>query len=165
VTMMGDLVLTAAGAGPVLAELRITMGERIHNTSSRTPEIILLHILPGQRAQVATRLIGSDKTGTPTLSRRHPCSDKSTQPPVSQPGTSGQARALRPSGFRSGSGTVTMGVRTMTPACLRSPSTSNVSPTRAVATGDLGARLQRSPVCWTHSPRTDHATPCTAMIR
>src|SRR6266571_2496058 len=69
-TMMGDLVLTGAELGPVLAELahqRIGVTAIHNHIVSEQPEIIYVHILgQGSALDLATRLDRAlTKTGTP----------------------------------------------------------------------------------------------------
>ena len=69
-TMMGDLVLTAAELGPVLAELahqRIGVSAIHNHIVGEQPEVIYVHILgQGSALELATRLDRAvTKTGTP----------------------------------------------------------------------------------------------------
>src|SRR6266699_6943901 len=69
-TMMGDLVLTAAELGPVLAELahqRIGVSAIHNHVVGEEPEIIYVHILgQGNAIDLASRLDRAlTKTGTP----------------------------------------------------------------------------------------------------
>src|SRR5437667_5171100 len=123
-TMMGDLVLTAAELGPVLAELahqRIGVTAIHNHIVGEQPEIIYVHILgQGNALDLATRL---DRVLTNTGSPR----PRSPPPPVpltidtgavfAALGRHGTARGnVAQVGFVLVSGTLTMGGRTMTPA-------------------------------------------------
>ncbi len=151
-TMMGDLVLTAAELGPVLAELaRQRIGvSAIHNhIVGEQPEIIYVHILgQGSALELATRLDRTIDTAAvfAALGRR------------------GTARGnVAQVGFILVSGAVTMGGRTMTPAlAYGSPvNVQMVSPKRAVATGDFAVR--DSSVAGVLDALTAHGITATAM--
>src|SRR5438309_4976165 len=123
-TMKGDLVLTAAELGPVLAELtRQHIGvSAIHNhIVGEQPEIIYVHILgQGSALDLATRLDRAvTKTGTPRPVAPAPPVPLTidTAAVFTALGRHGTARGnVAQVGFVLVSGTVTMGGRTMTPA-------------------------------------------------
>ncbi len=170
-TMMGDLVLTAAELGPVLAELahqRIGLTAIHNHIVGEQPEIIYVHIFgQGAALELATRL---DRALTKTATPRPVAS----APPVpltidtaavfAALGGHGTARGnVAQVGFVLASGTVTMGGRTMTPAlAYGSPvNVQMVSPTRAVATGDFAVR--DSSVAGVVDALTAHGITATAV--
>src|SRR5436309_8911313 len=119
-TMMGDLVLTAAELGPVLAELahqHIGVSAIHNHIVGEQPEIIYVHILgQGAALDLATRL---DRALTKTGTRR-PVAAAPPGPPTIDAtvvfqalGRHGTARGtVAQVGFVLVSGTVTMGGRT-----------------------------------------------------
>jgi uncharacterized protein DUF1259 len=146
-TMMGDLVLTAAELGPVLAELALQhIGvSAIHNhINGEQPEIIYVHVLAeGNVRDLATRL---DRVLTKTATPRPVAPAAPTALMIDTAavfdalGRHGTARGnVAQVGFVLVPGTVTMSGRTVTPALgYGSPvNVQMVSPTRAVATGDF----------------------------
>src|SRR5437879_1724024 len=149
-TMMGDLVLTAAELGPVLAELahqRIGVSAIHNHIVGEQPEIIYVHILgQGAALDLATRLDRAlTRTGTPRPVAAAPPVPLTidTAAVFAALGRHGTARGnVAQVGFVLVSGTVTMGGRTMTPAlAYGSPvNVQMVSPSRAVATGDFAVR-------------------------
>src|SRR5205823_3273136 len=141
-TMMGDLVLTAAELGPVLAELahqRIGVTAIHNHIVGEQPEIIYVHILgQGNALDLATRLDRAlTKTGTPRpVAAAPPVPLMIDTAVVFQAlGRRGTARGnVAQMSFILVSGTVTMGGRTMTPAlAYGSPvNIQMVTPSRAV---------------------------------
>src|SRR5438046_2779120 len=170
-TMMGDLVLTAAELGPVLAELgRQRIGvTAIHNhIVGEQPEIIYVHIFgQGAALDLATRLDRAlTKTGTPRPVASAPPVPLTIDTAVvfAALGRRGTARGnVAQVGFILVSGTVTMGGRTMTPAlAYGSPvNVQMVSPSRAVATGDFAVR--DSSVAGVVDALTAHGITATAV--
>src|SRR5438552_645456 len=158
-TMMGDLVLTAAELGPVLAELahqHIGVSAIHNHIVGEQPEIIYVHILgQGNALDLATRLDRTlTKTGTPRpVAAAPPVPLTIDTAAVFQAlGRRGPARGnVAQVGFVLVSGTVTMGGRTMTPAlAYGSPfNVQMVSPTRRAATRGLLVRPD-----WIGAPRT-----------
>src|SRR2546426_11527634 len=149
-TMMGDLVLTAAELGPVLAELahqRIGVSAIHNHIVGEQPEIIYVHILgQGAALDLATRLDRAlTRTGTPRPVAAAPPVPLTidTAAVFAALGRHGTARGdVAQVGFILVSGTVTMGGRTMTPAlAYGSPvNVQIVSPSRAGATGAFAGR-------------------------
>src|SRR6267378_4454236 len=123
-TMMGDLVLTAAELGPVLAELahqHIGVSAIHNHIVGEQPELIYVHILgQGNALDLATRL---DRVVAHTATPR-PVAVAAPVPLTIDSavvfealGRHGTARSnVAPVGFVLVSGTVTVGGRTMTPA-------------------------------------------------
>src|SRR6267143_1309354 len=149
-TMMGDLVLTAAELGPVLAELahqHIGVSAIHNHVVGEQPEIIYVHILgQGNALDLATRL---DRAVTRTATPR----PVTAAPPVpltidtaavfAALGRHGTARSnVAQVGFDLVSGTVTMGGRTMSPALRYGTwvKVQRVSTSPADATGDFAVR-------------------------
>src|SRR5213594_1416416 len=170
-TMMGDLVLTAAELGPVLAELahqRIGVSAIHNHVVGEQPEIIYVHILgQGNALDLATRLDRAlTKTGTPRPVASAPPVPLTIDTAVvfAALGRRGTARGnVAQVGFILVSGTVTMGGRTMTPAlAYGSPvNVQMVSPSRAVATGDFAVR--DSSVTGVVDALTAHGITATAV--
>jgi uncharacterized protein DUF1259 len=149
-TMMGDLVLTAAELGPVLAELarQGVAVTAVHNhLAGEQPEIIYVHFLgQGSALDLATRL---DRVLTKTATPRPVAAAASAALTID---TAAVFQALGRHGTAHGNvaqvgfilvpGTVTMSGRTVTPAlAYGSPvNLQMVSPARAVATGDFAVR-------------------------
>lgn len=146
-TMMGDLVLTAAELGPVLAELahqRIVVTAVHNHLVGEQPEIVYVHfVAQGNALDLATRLDRVvARTGTP-----RPVAAAPPAPPTIDTalvfealGRHGTARGnVAQVGFVLVPGTVTMSGRTLTPAlAYGSPvNIQMVDPSRAVATGDF----------------------------
>ncbi len=170
-TMMGDLVLTAAELGPVLAELahqHIGVSAIHNHIVGEQPEIIYVHILgQGSALELATRLDRAlTKTGTPRPVAAAPPVPLTidTAAVFAALGRHGTARGnVAQVGFVLVSGTVTMGGRTMTPAlAYGSPvNVQMVSPSRAVATGDFAVR--DSSVAGVLDALTAHGITATAV--
>ena len=149
-TMMGDLVLTAAELGPVLAELthqRIVVTAVHNHLVGEQPEIMYVHFLGrGKALDLATRLDRVvARTGTPRPVAAAPPVPLTIDTTVvfEALGRRGTARGnVAQVGFMLVTGTVTMDGRTLTPAlAYGSPvNIQMVSPSRAVATGDFAVR-------------------------
>ncbi len=146
-TMMGDLVLTAAELGPVLAELarqRINVTAIHNHLVGEQPEIMYVHYLgEGNALDLATRLDRAlTRTGTPRPVAAAPPAPLTidTAAVFDALGRRGTARGnVAQVGFMLVPGTVTMGGRTMTPALAYGTPVNiqMVSPSRAVAAGDF----------------------------
>src|SRR6266568_4990435 len=135
-TMMGDLVLTAAELGPVLAELAHQLDRALTKTATPRP----VASAPPVPLTIDTAAVFAALGGH------------------------GTARGnVAQVGFVLVSGTVTMGARTMTPAlAYGSPvNVQMVSPTRAVATGDFAVR--DSSVAGVVDALTAHGITATAV--
>jgi len=170
-TMMGDLVLTAAELGPVLAELahqHIGVSAIHNHVVGEQPEIIYVHVLgQGNALDLASRLDRAlTRTGTPRPVAAAPPAPLTidTAAVFAALGRHGTARSnVAQVGFVLVSGTVTMGGRTMTPAlAYGSPvNVQMVSPSRAVATGDFAVR--DSSVAGVLDALTAHGITATAV--
>ena len=146
-TMMGDLVLTAAELGPVLAELarqRINVTAIHNHLVGEQPEIMYVHYLgEGNALDLATRLDRAlTRTGTPRPVAAAPPTPLTIDTTVvfDALGRHGTARGnVAQVGFMLVPGTVTMGARTMTPALAYGTPVNiqMVTPSRAVAAGDF----------------------------
>src|SRR2546426_11776777 len=170
-TMMGDLVLTAAELGPVLAELahqHIAVSAIHNHIVGEQPEIIYVHVLgQGHALELASRLDRAlTRTGTPRPVAPAPPVPLTidTAAVFAALGRRGTARGnVAQVGFILVSGTVTMGGRTITPAlAYASPvNVQMVSPSRAVATGDFAVR--DSSVAGVLDALTAHGITATAV--
>jgi uncharacterized protein DUF1259 len=170
-TMMGDLVLTAAELGPVLADLsqqRIGVSAIHNHINGEQPEIIYVHILAeGNARDLATRLDRVlTKTGTPRpVTAAAPTAlTIDTAAVFDALGRHGTARGnVAQVGFVLVPGTVTMGGHPVTPALgYGSPvNVQMVSPTRAVATGDFA--ILDGAVAPVLAALTAHGINATAM--
>jgi hypothetical protein len=170
-TVMGDLVLTAAELGPVLAELaqqRIGVSAIHNHINGEQPEIIYVHILgEGNARDLATRLDRVlTKTGTPRPVAAAPPTALTidTAAVFTTLGRHGTARGnVAQVGFVLVPGTVTMSGHTVTPALgYGSPvNVQVVSPTRAVATGDFA--ILDAAVAPLLAALTAHGITATAM--
>lgn len=146
-TMMGDLVLTAAEVGPVLAELKRQGVEvtAVHNhLVGEQPQIMYVHFLgQGNALALATRLDRVlTRTGTPRPVAAAPPAALAidTAAVFEALGHHGTAHGnVAQVGFILVPGTVTMSGRTLTPAlAYGSPvNIQMVGSSRAVATGDF----------------------------
>jgi len=146
-TMMGDLVLTAAEVGPVLAELahqNIAVTAVHNHLVGEQPEIVYVHFLgQGNALDLATRLDRVvTRTGTPRPVAAAPAAALTidTAAVFEALGRRGTARGnVAQVGFMLVPGTVTMSGRTLAPAlAYGSPvNIQMVGQSRAVATGDF----------------------------